>query len=159
MEEKYEEGYQGGQPYYLDDNTARQDEIPYTHPRRRGRRQTSQRARDNRERMLRMTAPYVFVLTVAVSITLAVCTRYLAIQSDITASKHTIKELQTSIEEMRTENDAAEESIQIYMDIDYIYDIATRELGMVYPSEDQIILYDREESEYVRQYDEIPTDD
>ena len=42
------------------------------------------------------------------------------------------------------------------MDLDYIYDVATKELGMVYANKDQILLYDKTESEYVRQYEDVP---
>ena len=42
------------------------------------------------------------------------------------------------------------------MDLDHIYDVATKELGMVYANKNQILLYDKTESEYVRQYEDVP---
>ena len=42
------------------------------------------------------------------------------------------------------------------MDLDYIYNVATGELGMTRPREDQILYYQKTESEYVRQYESIP---
>ena len=45
-----------------------------------------------------------------------------------------------------------------YVDLKHIYEVATGELGMVYPSDDQILYYDKTESGYVRQYEDIPTD-
>ena len=46
-------------------------------------------------------------------------------------------------------------------DIDYdaIYDTAVNELGMVYPAKGQVIRYAAGESEYVKQYQNIPNAD
>ena len=49
-----------------------------------------------------------------------------------------------------------ETSINTSLNLDEVYRIATEELGMVYPSKDQVILYNKTESEYVRQYEDIP---
>ena len=38
----------------------------------------------------------------------------------------------------------------------YVYKVATEELGMVYANKDQVRLYNKTESEYVRQYEDIP---
>ena len=54
------------------------------------------------------------------------------------------------------ENRSLASKINTCTDLDYIYQVATEELGMVYPGEDQVIVYDRTESEYVRQYENIP---
>ena len=47
-------------------------------------------------------------------------------------------------------------SINSSIDLNKIYEIATKELGMVYARRDQVLLYDKTESEYVRQYEDIP---
>ena len=57
---------------------------------------------------------------------------------------------------MLTENDALETSINTSVDLNKIYEIATKELGMVYARKNQVLLYDKTESEYVRQYEDIP---
>ena len=49
-----------------------------------------------------------------------------------------------------------ETSINTSIDLNEIYEIATKELGMVYAKKDQVLLYDKTESEYVRQYEDIP---
>ena len=38
-----------------------------------------------------------------------------------------------------------------------IYRIATEELGMVYANRDQVLLFDKTENGYVRQFEEIPS--
>ena len=40
--------------------------------------------------------------------------------------------------------------------LDHVYKVATEELGMVYANKDQVLMYNRTESEYVRQYEDIP---
>ena len=42
------------------------------------------------------------------------------------------------------------------MSLDHVYQVATEELGMVYAGKDQVLLYDKTESEYVRQNEDIP---
>ena len=46
-------------------------------------------------------------------------------------------------------------SINSSIDYNYIYKVATEELGMVYPSQNQIVNYDSEDSEYVVQYKDV----
>jgi hypothetical protein len=40
--------------------------------------------------------------------------------------------------------------------LDDIYKVATRELGMVYSQNGQIIRYDKQEDDYVKQYSDVP---
>ena len=47
-------------------------------------------------------------------------------------------------------------SINTSVDLDYVYQVATGELGMVRARESQILKYDKAESEYVRQNEDIP---
>ena len=42
------------------------------------------------------------------------------------------------------------------MDLQYIYQVATEELGMTYPKKGQVLEYENTSAEYVRQYGEIP---
>ena len=114
------------------------------------------RIRKNQERAMYMDLPYVIILTLASICTLYLCVNYLHIQSAITARMHNIEAMEEKLEKMRTENDALETSINTSIDLNEIYEIATKELGMVYAKKDQVLLYDKTESEYVRQYEDIP---
>ena len=69
---------------------------------------------------------------------------------------HHIEELEREIEQLRSNNDALQTRINTEIDLDHVYKVATEELGMVYANKDQVILYDKTESEYVRQYEDIP---
>ena len=166
--------------YYQSGNTVRQEEvyedywdpyvenyaeeIPEESERERRRREDKRRRnhrkiRKNREKAMHMSLPYVMMLSVATVLSVFVCYHSLQLQSDITAAKRNVQELQISVSKLKAANNAAEDSIKIYTDLDYIYKVATKKLGMTYPSEDQVIRFDRTESEYVRQYEDIPTSD
>jgi len=81
---------------------------------------------------------------------------YLHVQSSMTAKIHSIEGLEQQLEQLCSENDALQTRINTDMDLDHIYKVATEELGMVYANRNQVLLYDKTESEYVRQYEDIP---
>lgn len=103
-----------------------------------------------------MDLPFVIMLTIAAICTLYLCVNYLHVQSSITSRIHNIELLEQDLEVLKSENDALETSINTYVDLDYVYEVATQELGMVYANKNQVIMYNKTESEYVRQYDDIP---
>ena len=110
----------------------------------------------NQEKALHMNLPYVVMLTIAVFCVLVICVNYLHIQSDISTRLANIEKVEKGVEQLKAENDALETRINTSIDLDYIYKVATEELGMVYANRNQVRLYDKTESEYVRQYEDIP---
>ena len=112
--------------------------------------------RRSQEKALPMDLPYVIILTIAAICTLYLCVSYLKLQSSITARLNHIETLEKEIEVLKADNDALETRINTSVDLDYIYKVATEELGMVYANKNQVRLYNRTESEYVRQYEDIP---
>lgn len=114
------------------------------------------RVRRNREKALQMDLPYVIMLTIAVVCTLCLCVNYLHLQSSITNNIHGIETFEAKLENLKTENDALETNINTSVDLDHVYKVATEELGMVYANKNQILQYDKTESEYVRQNEDIP---
>ena len=85
-----------------------------------------------------------------------ICVSYLKLQSSVTARLNHIESLEESIEKLKGDNDALLTRINTSVDLDYVYKVATEELGMVYANKDQVRLYNKTESEYVRQYEDIP---
>lgn len=112
--------------------------------------------RKRKEKTLSMDLPFVIMLTAASIATLFLCINYLRLQSSVTSKLKNIETLEKEIDSLKTENDALETRINTSMDLDYIYQVATEELGMVYANKDQIRLYKKTESEYVRQYENVP---
>lgn len=126
-------------------------------PQRRERHHVDHNAvRRNQERALQVDLPYLLLLVVASCCTLYLCVTYLHLQSDMSARMDHIKVLEQEIETLKSENDALETRINTSIDLDYVYRVATEDLGMVYAGKDQVLLYNKTESEYVRQNEDIP---
>ncbi|WP_026890900.1 FtsB/FtsL family cell division protein [Lacrimispora aerotolerans] len=148
-----------GNTAYVHGNTVRKAmpaSMPARTPDEVRRTSVNHRVRRNREKALQMDLPYVLMLTAAVVCTLFICIKYLHIQSSITTNIHGIEVQEAKLEKLRTENNALEMSIKTSVDLDHVYKVATEELGMVYANKDQILHYDKTESEYVRQNEDIP---
>ena len=142
---------------YVEGNTVRKVErVPRYEEQERGHQQKRNvshtvTVRRNQEKALQMNLFSVLLLTVAV-----ICTLYLKLQSSVTARLNHIESLEESIEKLKGDNDALLTRINTSVDLDYVYKVATEELGMVYANKDQVRLYNKTESEYVRQYEDIP---
>lgn len=145
---------------YVYGNTARaaQPSHEITRPQRQPRQHpsTNYAVRRNQEKALYMDFPYLILLTGAALCALYICVSYLHVQSSITARIHNIEVMEQQLEQLKSENDALMTRINTDIDLDYVYQVATGELGMVYANRNQVLLYDKTESEYVRQYEDIP---
>jgi cell division protein FtsL len=151
--------------YYINGNTVRELETsparkPKTNPReqeeqkRRARRKNA--ARRNRERALYMSKGYVAFLTLCVALSAFFAVTYVKVQADVTQRMKTIASLESQITDLRADNDANYKRITTSVDLNEIKDIAMNQLGMTYASEDQIIYYSVENSNYMDQYSDIP---
>ncbi|HCD42995.1 MAG TPA: cell division protein FtsL [Lachnoclostridium sp.] len=148
-----------GSPTYVQGNAVRKAmpvEMPVRTPEEKRRPSVNHQVRRNREKALQMDLPYVIMLTIAAVCTLCLCVNYLHLQSSITANIHGVELLEAKLEHLKTENNALEMNINTSVDLDHVYKVATEELGMVYANKDQILHYDKTESEYVRQNEDIP---
>ncbi len=116
----------------------------------------SNHTRKNREKALHMNLGYVMFLAVAAIVTLLVCISYLQIQAQMTEKVKNISSLEKEVADLRSDNDETYNRITNSVDLDYIKKVALEEIGMVYASQDQVVLYNNEESDYVRQYSDIP---
>ena len=81
---------------------------------------------------------------------------YIQLQTEVNTRMHRIEQKKKEIEKLKQKNDALQNAINAALDPEKIYTVATEELGMVYPGENQVIEYKKQESEYVRQYENIP---
>lgn len=143
---------------YVYGNTVRKTEpkrAPGKPPKEKARR-SSYRVRRNQEKALQIDLPYLVILVIASCCTLFICVNYLQVRSDMTSRMDNIKRLEQELDTLKDENDTLETRINTSVDLDYVYKIATEELGMVYANKDQVLLYQQTESEYVRQYEDIP---
>ncbi len=146
---------------YAEGNTLRRVEritVPKENEQQR-KKTINVQARKNRARAMELTAVHAAVLMTATLVISIFCCRLLLLQSQVIRIKKDIRQTQAMITEYRTLSDSLEDSMKLSLDLDYVYRVATQKLGMVYPTEEQVIRFDRTELEYVRQFEEIPIAD
>lgn len=138
--------------YYVDGNTVRRvEEAPQ--PREK---ELSQAARRNRNRNLQMNRGYVLFLTIMCVAAVFACVHFLKLKAELTAQKNnfTAKELEYS--QIKADNDAYYSETVSSVDLDAVREKAIGELGMKFPTEEQIKYYTQGGSSYVRQYRDVP---
>ncbi len=121
------------------------------------RHRTRVQVRKNQQKALRIDLPYLVMLVAASCCTLFICVNYLQAQTVMTRRMDRIESLEKQVDSLRAENDTLQTRINTSVDLDHIYKVATEELGMVYAGKSQVRMYHQTESEFVRQYEDIPT--
>lgn len=147
---------------YIYDSTVRQLQVfedPELERENKQQRKINREVRRNREYATSMNAGYVIFLIFAVVITFGVCMHYLQLVSSVSDVKENIVTLQRQATKAKSANDEMQRKLDTSVDMEYIRNTAINELGMVYASKDQVVMYDYQESDYVRQYEEIPEAD
>ena len=152
----YRENYETG---YVEGNTVRKlksapeirrEEEQYEVPQRRRQEQQQHKTLSG------INLASLLVLTVAIIATVYVCVDYLKLQNQVSQMNKSIVVLEKDITTLTKENDAAYEAVNNAYDLDYIYQVAVNELGMVYPNKNEVITYKSGTDDYVRQYEDIP---
>ena len=141
----------------IDGNTVRKlEEAPELYPPARTDGETVRKVRRNREKALQMSPSFVLFLSVLLVAVLGCSIGYIQVRASIDARIDEVQGLENDLAALKDANEAARSRIGVASDIKEIYRRATEELGMVYPDENQVIYYDRTESEYVQQNESIP---
>ena len=141
---------------YIDGNTVRKEmvDLPVQQPFSEHRKQINRRmAADHRA--YGMSPVFALGIIAAVVIILFLCVDYIQLQTDIRVRLDNINSMEDELAELISENKVLENQVSSYIDLDYVYDVATTELGMCYPTNGQVVYYDGTDSEYVRQYGSI----
>ena len=151
--------------YYIEGNAARKlNTVPQreVRPERRQatqpERKTNARIERNAKRAKAFDLRYTMALVVATVCLFGACVNMLSLQADITEQRRQIATLESNLNDLKDTNDETSKRLESSVDLTKVYDFATTELGMVYPSKDQIVNYDYEESDFVRQYSDVPQD-
>ncbi len=119
-------------------------------------REKQRAARRNQQHALAMNRGYVIFLTAATMICAVVCGMYIHMQASVTMNMKSLSVLDAQVSELRTDNNAAEKRIGTTMSLEEVKEKAQQELGMSYPSSDQIVHYSVDYSDYMNQYTSIP---
>lgn len=81
---------------------------------------------------------------------------YLSILFESQKLSDKVVQLTSELNSITVSNDELEADIKSSIDYDELFRVATEELGMKYPNRSQVITYDSGESEWVKQYKDIP---
>ena len=81
---------------------------------------------------------------------------YIRLQSDITNSSKHIASLEKELNDLKLANDEEYSRITSSIDLEEVRRIAIQELGMKYAEEGQIVVFESENNDYVKQVAPIP---
>lgn len=146
---------------YVDGNTVRQPgriERPVPRRQERETRVLSSRTRRNRAREAQMSFGYVAFLALVSVVTLLTCVNYLQLQAQNITYRNQVAVKESQLNDLKIENDTAYENALTSVDLQKIRDIAVNKLGMIYAEEGQIRTYSSQNGDYVRQYENVPTE-
>ncbi len=165
----------GNTAYYIDGNTVRKVQpepyLPTEEELRIRRKQAAKRrlrqrekakrqaaARKNQEKAQRLDLGYTLFLMFSALLTVAACVIYLNTQSALTRQNSVISSLESELSTLENENAAARERLNSAVDLSEVYQKAINEYGMTAITEDQIHYYSSDNQDYIKQYQEIPSD-
>lgn len=143
---------------YVDGNTVRKAQAMPRGTTVREHPEVSRTTRVNREKALRMNMSYVVFLTAAAVLTVFVCINYLKLQAQYVSNQKTVTAMSSELSSLKLENDSMYNRIVSSVDLEQLKKVAMEEYGMVFASDRQIRLYDGADRDYVRQFQEIPTE-
>ena len=112
--------------------------------------------REPKERTSLMTPVFAVYTTAVLAVVLFFAFRMLAAQTAVAAAADQVITLESTLKSVNEENTKLEALVEAGVDLEYIYQVATEELGLVSTDDSQIIYYDQIESGYVRQNEIIP---
>lgn len=136
--------------------TRREQYVPAPQPKRREQPVPQRQERVKPKELCSINLASLVVLTAAVVASFYVCYQYLQIHTSVSTLEKDIKRLESTLTKTKNENDATYALINSAYDMEYIYQVAVEELGMVYPNKNLIITYESDDIGYVRQYQDIP---
>lgn len=149
---------QGGRTYVYVDGTAvrKLQTVPQKKTRQQQKRSTSLATRKNRERALQMNLGYVAFLTAAAVVTVFMCVNFLQLRAKGTKLQKEVTALEAQLDADVLENNSEYNRIMTGVDMEHVKDVAMNQLGMVYAKKSQIVTYEVDDNDYVRQYSDVP---
>ena len=112
--------------------------------------------RKRKQERTTLSIPYCIFLAVACVLTLSLGAYYLEQQALSTSSQKKIASLESELAELRKVNADDLNRIETSVNLEDVKTVAMTELGMVHPSEEQIVYYKVETKDYMNLYQQIP---
>ncbi len=133
------------------------DPVPEHIRRRREFKVVSPQIERNRKRARNMTPLYLVGLMLCIGFIALLAHKHIQLNSEIVQVKHDIMTKEAEYQKLKTANDEEYARIMGAVDLEAIKRTAMDELGMHYPDNSQIIEFENDDSDYVRQFQDIPT--
>ncbi len=105
----------------------------------------------NREKAHHMNAGYVFFLGAALAAAAYILVNYLQLQAELTNLTKTVANSRSTLIELQVSNEEQYNRILSSIDLEEIKRVAMGVLGMTYAEEGQIVVYESEQYDYMRQ--------
>ena len=144
--------------YYIEGNTARKlNTIPERVERPvREERRVNERISRNTRRARAFDLKYTIALVVATVFLFVSCINMLTLQADITEQRREIAALESNLASLADTNNETSKRLESSVNLTEVYDIATKDLGMVYPQNGQVVSYEASNPDYVKQFKDVP---
>lgn len=108
----------------------------------------------NREKARHMNAGYMLFLGAALVASAYILVNYLQLQAELTSLTKSVAAKTSTLINMKEDNEEEYNRIVRSIDLEEIRRVAIGELGMVYAEEGQIVVYEGEQYDYMRQVTE-----
>ena len=115
--------------------------------------------RSRRQESTNLSVPYCLFLAVACVLTMVLGAFYLQQQALSTSSQKTIASLESQLAELKKTNADDLNRIETSVNLEEIRNIAINELGMVYATAENVVMYENTKQNYVSQYEEVPQEE
>ncbi len=125
---------------------------------RRTQGEVENRVLSNRLSARNFTKAQIVVLTMCTAAVLCVTAIYLMMISQVRKAEQQVNKMKLEYNMLVKENELTRDSIEASVDLAEVYRVATAELGMQVPQKNQMIVYDRPDSEYVVKVASMPTE-
>ena len=116
-----------------------------------------QAIKHNKEKAKVLNPGYVFFLSVMTICMFVVLSYYMQLHFQASTQMTKIVSLESQVAELKLDNDARYMRAQGKIPLTTIRQRATAELGLVYPTEKQIVYYNVDKADFMEQYKDIPT--
>lgn len=107
-------------------------------------------------RVVEFNSKFTVNLAIAVAAMVFICVLYLNGQFQLNQQIHNISAKRTELTALINENHAKKSNLEKKVDYEELKEYAKDKLNMIVPGEKNTIYYNGTDSDYVRQYEEIP---
>ena len=147
--------------YYVEGNAVRKlSAVPEreVRPEQEKERKVNEKIQRNVKKAKAFDLQYTLMLVGATVFLFVSCISMLTLKANITEQRREIAMLESNLNALTDSNNETSKRLQSSVDLTKIYEVATRDLGMIYPDNGQVVSYEASNPDYVKQFKDIPTE-